>query len=229
MDEGKKLLPLNNKPEKRIEFIGNSITCGYGVLGTNPDCHFSAQTENANLSYAAIASRELNADYSLIAFSGRGVVRNYGDSNKTSVGPMPALYDRICFNDSLSKWDFSKWIPQVVVINLGTNDFSTQPFPDKEVFQNAYQKLINRVRNLYPGVNVFCMCGPMIEEPCKSYIEEVVDHNQMDKKNRDVFFIEIPKKIMADSDWGCDMHPNVQGMIKIAGILSSEIKARMLW
>ncbi len=229
LDGKGELLPPDKRPERRIEFIGNSITCGYGVEGDSPDCHFSPVTENANLSYAAIASRELNADYHLIAYSGRGVVRNYGDSNKISVEPMPALYDRICFNDTISKWDFTKWIPQVVVINLGTNDFSTQPFPDKNVFQNAYKNLIDRVRNLYPGVAVFCICGPMIEEPCKSYIKEVIILDQKGKRDRNVFFVEIPRSTLADADWGCDWHPNVSGMIKIADILSSEIKARMNW
>jgi lysophospholipase L1-like esterase len=229
LDKGKKLLMPDKKPERRIEFIGNSITCGFGVEVDSSDCHFSPQTENANLSYASITARTLNADYSLVAYSGRGVVRNYGDSNKTSVDPMPTLYDRICFNDSTSKWDFSKWIPQVVVINLGTNDFSTQPFPDKDVFQNAYKKLIDRVRILYPGVDVFCLCGPMIDEPCKSYIKEVIKHDQENKRDKDVFFVEISRTIMADAEWGCDMHPNVRGMIRIADIVSSEIKARMNW
>lgn len=229
LDKGKKLLAPDQKPERRIEFIGNSITCGYGVEADSSDCHFSAATENANLSYASIASRLLNADYSLIAYSGRGVVRNYGDSNKTSVDPMPALYDRTCFNDSSSKWDFSKWIPQAVVINLGTNDFSTMPYPDKNIFQTAYQNLINRIRNLYHGVNIFCLCGPMIEEPCHSYIREVVKHDQNNRRDKDVFFIEIPKSLMTDKDWGCDMHPNVRGMIKIANLVADEIKARMNW
>jgi lysophospholipase L1-like esterase len=229
LDKGKKLLVPDKRPERRIEFIGNSITCGYGVEADSSDCHFSAGTENANLSYASIASRELNADYSLIAYSGRGVVRNYGDSNKTSVDPMPALYDRICFNDSSSKWNFSKWIPQAVVINLGTNDFSTMPYPDKNVFQTAYQNLIDRIRNLYHGVNIFCLCGPMIEEPCLSYIKEVVKLDQDKKRDKDVFFIEIPRSIMTDNDWGCDMHPNMRGMIKIANIIADEIKARMYW
>ncbi len=229
LDQGCKLLPPEKRPERRIEFIGNSITCGYGVEGDSPDCHFRPGTENANLSYAAITSRGLNADYHLISYSGRGVVRNYGDSNKTSMDPMPALYDRICFYDSISKWDFTKWTPQVVVINLGTNDFSTQPFPDKNVFQNAYKNLIDRVRNLYPGVAVFCICGPMIDEPCKSYIKEVIKLDQRGKRDKNIFFVEIPSAVLTDSDWGCDWHPNVSGMIKIAGILSSEIKARMNW
>jgi Carbohydrate esterase 2 N-terminal/GDSL-like Lipase/Acylhydrolase family len=230
LDKGKRTLPPDQRPYRRIEVIGNSITSGYGVEGENTNCHFSPQTENACMSYAAIAARALNADYSLVSYSGRGVVRNYGDKNKTSINPMPSLYDRTCFYDSTKKWDFEKWIPQVVIINLGTNDFSTQPFPDKNVFQKAYSKLINRVRSLYPHVTIFCMCGPMIGEPCLTYIKGVVSQQQKrEDRDKDVFLVEINRNLFNDSDWGCDWHPNINGSVKTANILTPIIKLRMHW
>ncbi|MGA9294032.1 MAG: SGNH/GDSL hydrolase family protein [Ignavibacteriaceae bacterium] len=230
LDKGKKLLTPPKRPGRRIEFIGNSITSGYGVEGKNHDCHFSVETENACMSYAAITARALNADYSLVSYSGRGVVRNYGDKNKTSINPMPSLYDRTCFFDSAKHWNFNEWTPQVVVINLGTNDFSTQPFPDKRVFQGAYNKLINRVRSLYPMITIFCICGPMIGEPCLSEIKEVVEQQQMiEGRNKDVFFIEIKRSIMNDSDWGCDWHPNIMGSVKSANVIIPYIKLIMNW
>lgn len=229
LDPGKNLVHPDLRPDKRIEFIGNSITCGFGVEGKNSDCHFSPETENAYMSYASITARDLGADYSLVAYSGRGVVKNFGDKNQVSRDPMPELYDRICCNDSVNKWDFNKWIPQAVVINLGTNDYSAQPFPDKSVFQNAYINLIERVRSLYPGVTIFCVCGPMIEEPCFTFIKEIVDQEQAKTVIPSVYFIGIPKKIMSDADWGCDWHPNIQGMRKMADIIVPEIRLRMKW
>jgi hypothetical protein len=230
LDKGKRLLAPDKRPERRIEFIGNSMTSGYGVEGDNHNCHFSIETENACMSYASIAARALNADYSLISYSGRGVVRNYGDKNKISNDPMPSLYDRTCFFDSTKKWNFNEWIPQAVIINLGTNDFSTQPFPDKIVFQKAYNRLINRVRSLYPHVTIFCLCGPMIGEPCLSYIKEIVSKQQArEERNKDTFFIEINRSIMDDSDWGCDWHPNIKGSSKISNVITPVIKLRMNW
>ena len=229
LERGCSLLKPEKRPERRIEFIGNSITCGFGDEGETADCHFSPLTENANMSYAAITSRVLNADYSMIAYSGRGVVRNYGDTNKTSINPMPSLYDRTCFNDSTTKWNFTKWIPQAVVINLGTNDFSTKPFPDKDIFQKGYLDLINRVRALYPRVNIFCIGGPMTEEPCVSYVREVVTNDQKMKREKDLFFIEIKKSFLAQTDWGCDEHPNILGMQKMADVIIPMIKLRMNW
>ena len=230
LEKGKRLLMPDKRPNKRIEFIGNSITSGYGVEGKNHDCHFSPETENACMSYAAMTARALDADYSLVSYSGRGVVRNYGDKNKTSVNPMPSLYDRTCYFDSTKKWNFNEWIPQAVVINLGTNDFSTQPYPDKKVFQNAYNKLINRVRSLYPHVTIFCMCGPMIGEPCLTDIKEVVEQQlKREGKDKDVYFVEIKRSMMNDSDWGCDWHPNIYGSLKTMNVLVPVIKLRMNW
>ncbi|MGA7722076.1 MAG: SGNH/GDSL hydrolase family protein [Ignavibacteriaceae bacterium] len=229
LDEGRKLLSPGDRPERRIEFIGNSITCGFGIEGENDSCNFSLQTENADMSYASMTARALNADYSLVAYSGRGAVRNYGDSSKTSKDPMPVLYERICFNDTTSKWNFSKWIPQAVVINLGTNDFSTKPYPDKEVFQNAYIQLINRIRAQYPGVTIFCICGPMTGEPCMGYIKEVVVNEQKKTRDKDVFFIPIPRSIMTDADWGCAMHPNISGAVKMMNEIVAVIKTYMNW
>jgi lysophospholipase L1-like esterase len=229
LDRGKKLLPPEKRPDRRIEFIGNSITCGYGVEGDSANCHFSAKTENANMSYAAITARALNADYFLVAYSGRGVVRNYGDSCTTSRDPMPSLYDRTCYFDSTLIWDFTRWVPQAVVINLGTNDFSTQPYPDKTVFQNAYTHLIQRVRSLYPGVTMFCLSGPMIGEPCTGYVKEVVEQQQKVRRDKDIFFIEIPENRLSDTDWGCDHHPNIMGMSRMVDVIVPAIKLRMNW
>lgn len=81
----------------RIEFIGDSITCGYGVEGPNATCNFSGATESAYETYAAIASRNVSAAAHLIAYSGKGVFQNYGgDLNE----PMPVLYQRTLTNDA---------------------------------------------------------------------------------------------------------------------------------
>lgn len=230
LDKGARLLPPDPRPPRRIEFIGNSITSGFGVLGDSANCRFSPQTEDAGMSYAGMVARDLDADYQLVSYSGRGVVRNYGDSNKTSPDPMPSLYDRTCYFDSTSKWNFKSWVPQAVVINLGTNDFSTHPYPDSSIFEAAYGKLIDRVRTLYPNVTVFCVIGPMVEEPCEGYIRDVVQRQQkLEGRDRDVFFVDIPREIMADCDWGCEMHPNIYGSMKMAGLIVPEIKLRMNW
>ncbi len=230
LDRGAHLLPPAPRPGRRIEFIGNSITCGYGVLGDSANCRFSPETEDAGMSYAAMVARDLHADYDLISYSGKGVVRNYGDRNKTSADPMPTYYDRTCCFDSTLKWNFKLWVPQAVVINLGTNDFSTKPYPDSSVFEAGYNRVIDRVRSLYPGVDIFCIIGPMVEEPCSRYIAEVVkEQQQREGKLKDVYFIDIPLNVMNDHDWGCGDHPNVYGSMKMADIIVPVMKLWMNW
>ncbi len=230
LDRGSRLLPPDSRPDRRIEFIGNSITSGFGVLGDSSNCNFSPQTEDAGMSYASQVARDLNADYHLISYSGRGVVRNYGDSNRTSVDPMPALYDRTCFFDSTLKWNFSSWVPQVVVINLGTNDYSTHPYPDSSVFEEGYRRLIDRVRSLYPGVTIFCVSGPMIGDPCTGFARDVVSQERKSEgRDKDVYFVEILRDIMNDHDWGCDMHPNIYGSMKMADVVVPVIRLWMNW
>ena len=230
LDKGKKLLSLPKRTNRRIEFIGNSITSGYGNEADTSDRHFHPATENACLSFASITARELEADYSLISYSGRGVVRNYSDSDKVSQYPMPALYDRTCCFDSTTKWNFHTWIPQAVVINLGTNDFSTRPFPDSAVFVDAYNRLIDHVRSLYPGVTIFCCSGPMISEPCLGYVKEVVKVQQeREGRDKDVFFVDMDTNMVTKEDLGLARHPNVEGAWKMAQVLVREMKLRMLW
>jgi lysophospholipase L1-like esterase len=227
LDRGGKLLAQDTGRDRRIEVIGNSITCGYGVEGTSASCAFSKETEDASKSYAALVAEDLNADVSMVAYSGRGVVRNYGDKNKTSPDPMPSLFDRTCCYDSTAKWDFSRWTPQAVIVNLGTNDFSTQPHPDKTVFQDAYARLIRRVQGYYAGVKVFCVCGPMIGEPCLGYVREVAA--QLKSGGEEVYFIEVKSSLMTAADWGCDWHPNVKGQRKIAGVITPVVRDAMGW
>jgi hypothetical protein len=69
----------------------------------------------------------------------------------------------------------------------------------------------------------------MIGEPCAKYIKDVVIQEQKMGRDKDVFFIEVNRSALAETDWGCDNHPNIHGMNKIADILISTIKLRMNW
>ena len=230
-DKGK-LKHLPKDSERRICFFGNSITCGYGVEGKNKKERFHPSTENFDKSYAAVLSRAFNAQYHAIAHSGLGVVRNYGDSSRvsTKILPLPARITRVLDNEVTSQWDISGWIPQGVVINLGTNDFSTKPHPLKEVFQSEYVKLIGAIRKYYGDVPVFCAVGPMIDQPCYSYVKEVVDQSRIKYSTKKIYFIGMPIELLNTSDdLGSDYHPSWKGQRKMAAHMAPIISNVMGW
>ena len=129
---GKDEKPAENK-SRYIEFIGDSITCGYGVDDEDKDHHFSTKTEDCTKAYAYKTAEKLDADYSLVSFSGHGIISGYsGDGKKVLTQLVPPYYTHLGYtwskNDEFDPlaldWDFTKREPDVIVINLGTNDDS---------------------------------------------------------------------------------------------------------
>jgi lysophospholipase L1-like esterase len=110
---------------RRIEFIGDSHTVGYGNTSPVRECtrdevHDRTDTQQA---FGPLTARQFDADYRIHAYSGFGIVRNY---NGSSPGlSLPTIYDRILPGETNS-YPGDSWRPQLIVINLGTNDFSTE-------------------------------------------------------------------------------------------------------
>lgn len=229
ISEKGEMIALKDIPTRRIEFIGNSITCGYGTEGLSKNEHWKPSTENSSQSYATIMARALQADYHLVAHSGQGVVRNYGYKDKISPLAMPGRFNRVFDEKELPLWDFRKWKPDVVVVNLGTNDFSTQPFPDKADFKKGYEKLIREVFKQYGELPVFCLVGPMTDEPCYSYVKEIVEDLRSVYQKKNVFFVGIPTYLMSDNDLGSDSHPNYLGQKKMAAHVLPVISSVTGW
>lgn len=96
---------------RKMLFIGDSITVGYGVEGEDP-CPYSPSTENVLHAYGALTASNFSSLYHAIAWSGRGVVRNYGENENTSKSlTIPELYNRTLAtsNDSSLYWDPSNY------------------------------------------------------------------------------------------------------------------------
>ncbi len=212
---------------RRIEFIGDSITCGYGNEGTSQYQSFTTKNENAYLAYGSVAARTLKADQITLAWSGKGVIRNYGGD---TTDLMPQLYLRILPYNSTLLWDPSRWVPQVVVINLGTNDFSTGA-PDKTGFVIAYANLVKQIRNQYPNAHIYCALGPMLNGDNlihgRDFITTAVNQFQS-AGDAKVHFIEFP---MQDGTlgYGEDWHPSVATHARMAGQLVQQIKTDLGW
>ncbi|MGW0854389.1 GDSL-type esterase/lipase family protein [Streptomyces sp. NPDC002690] len=143
--------------ERQIEFIGDSITVGYGNVSGTRDCDPEQlrRSTNADVSHGALTARRLDADYQINGFSGFGMVRNVA-------GICPDLtyrtyYDRALLNVDGDVWQNpGTWRPRIVVVNLGSNDFSgltpgEQWTPDSlaAAFHASYVEFLRKLRTLY--------------------------------------------------------------------------------
>ncbi|MDX3660018.1 SGNH/GDSL hydrolase family protein [Streptomyces sp. ID05-26A] len=154
---GGAVLTRPDRRARQIEFIGDSLTAGYGNLSTTRDCSANGGVDrntNSDLSFGALTSRAVNADYQINAFSGRGMVRNYnGGEPGTSYR---TYYDRALLNVNGDVWQNpGTWRPQLVVVGLGTNDFSTalkpgEQWPDQQslvsAYKSAYHGFLDKLR-----------------------------------------------------------------------------------
>lgn len=217
-----------NRAVRRLEFIGDSITCGYGNEGASASCGFTPQTENHYLSYAAITARNLQAELSTVAWSGKGVVCNYGDDANSCTDPLPTYYDRILPNRADSVWDFSRFQPDAVVINLGTNDLSTNTDPDQATFESGYKAFLVRVRHAYPTARILCTNGPMLSGTDLSNVRRYIGDVVKDLADPNVSTFEIPTQDGSDG-YGCDSHPSLERHKKMATVVTAALKAALGW
>jgi len=165
--QGKPLAPPSRP--RRIEFIGDSHTVGYGVLSASRDCTESQVHDltDTSLAFGPTLAARLDADYRIVAFSGRGVVRNY---NGVAAGePLPALFPRLIPGQAEPRVAANDpWRPDIVVVGLGTNDFSTplhagEAWADEAAlrkdYRDSYVGFIQGLKLTRPGARVFLIAG----------------------------------------------------------------------
>jgi lysophospholipase L1-like esterase len=210
---------------RRIEIIGDSITCGYGNEGTTEFCNFTADTENHYLTYGSIAARNLGADLITVAWSGKGIIYNY-DDDKTD--PLPSLYDRTLPGSPGSAWDFS-WKPDAVVINLGTNDFSTDGDPSEGEFVGAYEAFLSHIREKYPSAYILALVPTLLSGNDLATAESYVNKAMAARKGAGDQKVEAYSMAVQSEGWGCDYHPSLKTHANMGESLTAALKDRMGW
>ncbi|MCQ2490069.1 MAG: GDSL-type esterase/lipase family protein [Ruminococcus sp.] len=182
-DDDAVIAPTAEKPLK-IEFIGDSITCGYGVDDSNIQSEFSCEAENALKTYACTAAELVGADYSLFSYSGYGIISGYtADGVRNTNEILPQWYDTCGFSYSTVsgtklqdiQWNFSSFVPDIIVLNLGTNDNSFCSFHNEAYneFEDRYLDFLRIVRRNNPDARIICSLGIMLDEPLP-FIENAV-------------------------------------------------------
>lgn len=169
VNEGGTISKVNLK-KKKIEWIGDSFTAGYGNLisippppAGNPSTGFHAINQDNSLAWGCLASKALNAEYMSTVYSGRGVYRNWDNSEE---GTVPSFYNYVSPNPEEGKkeWDFNQFQSDLIVITLGINDFGpetheTVVMADSSRFCSAYLVLLKIVHQKNPNAKILVTIG----------------------------------------------------------------------
>ncbi|MBC7419076.1 MAG: SGNH/GDSL hydrolase family protein [Pedobacter sp.] len=214
------LLKPKPLPQRKIEFIGNSITCGMGADLTIP-CQTKDwyDQHDAYLAYGPITARALNAQWHLTSVSGIGLIHSYGGAPLL----MPEVFDKIDFRSDSIRYNYNDYQPDVVTICLGQND----GIQDSVAFTSAYVKFVNRLRSVYPKATILCLNSPMADEKLnpvlQKYITAVVaKENQSDKNVYKYFY---SKRFSG----GCGGHPNLAQHKQMATEVTKYIRQIKNW
>jgi hypothetical protein len=223
LDDGASLLPPKSKPERKIEFIGDSFTAGESNEATVQELPWEERfpVTNIDKGFAPVIARHYNAQYHTICRSGAGLVCDWQGKGDAT---LPILFNRTLMEASEPKWDFKQWIPDLVVICLGFNDHSG--LKDKEgkvsdekseVYRKGYHEFIEKLCTVYPGVRILAVAA--YPDWIRKNVKQVVDEEQSGGK-KDVYyahFDDYPGGYVANG------HPTVQTHQKIADQIISAI------
>lgn len=228
------LLAADPLPEPAIEFIGDSITSGYGLDSEPIACEEGTWFDQTHawLAYGPRIARRLDARWMLSSVSGMGMHRNWN-----SPGPvMPDVYGGVYleYADSTSAWDFSRFTPDLVVIALGTNDFSEgggetpRADLDGDAFVRDYTAFVGTVRDRYPEARLLLVNSPVFDEAKKArlagYLQQVIDNRRAAGDDTiDRFTYE------GRYDAGCNGHPDLEEHLRMADELEPVVREVMGW
>lgn len=238
LEEGASISPVGAKKHS-IEFIGDSITCGYGVDDEDENHSFKTSTEDVTKAYAYRTAQALDADYSMFSISGYGIISGWtGDGQKKPEQAVPQYYGSLGFSygnfagtaPQDIQWDFTRWQPELIVINLGTNDdsYCGSDEEKRRDYIDSYKAFLGTVRKKNPDAHIICSLGimgvnlyPSVEEMYLEYKKESGDDN--------ISVFKFTPQNGAEDGLAADWHPTAKTHGKAAEALEAEIRTVMGW
>ena len=176
---GGALLAAPELPSRKLMFIGDSVTCGEMAAWKPGDSSENLPVlTNARISYGMLLARQLGAQCALVSYGGRGIIRDWQGIRNTNNAP--EFYELAMPDEPAAHWDHSRYVPDAVGIQLGTNDFNSG-LPDEEEFVTAYVELLRKVRRDAPKAWIVIMDSPILNDDAKgpkhsvlhAYLEEI--------------------------------------------------------
>jgi hypothetical protein len=229
LDSGASLLSPPQKPERKIEFIGDSFTAAESNEAKEQALPWEARfpVTNIDKGFAAEIAHHFHTQYTTTCRSGSGMYCNWqGDTNVT----IPKIFDRALMESKEPRWDFKRWIPDVAVICLGLNDHSGlrdsvgNISKEKSLFfRRTYHQFIQTLRDVYPYVKIVVVAAfPVwVRVNVKQVVEE-----ELASDHKDVFystFDEFPGGYVANG------HPTVETHQKMADQIIKAMEAYKLF
>lgn len=203
---------------KRIEFIGDSHSVGYGNISTTRDCKAAQvhDTTDTSQAFGPILAKRLGADYRVIAYSGYGIVRNY--AGKFPGENLPYLYPRAIPGELAPVAADPDWKPGIIVINLGTNDFSTPVHAGEAWADDAALRADYRARYI-AFVKARQRGNPRARIVLMGAENFYADVAAVAKETR-VTAVQVPKLEMT----GCNWHPSLKDHRTMADLLAATLR-----
>lgn len=245
------------KYERKIEFIGDSITSGEGSYGAVPDTDWIAMYMSASVNYATMTAKALNADYHIISQGGWGVFCGWDNDPRHNI---PSVYEKVCglatgaYNEALGTqkpYDFSKWQADAIIVNLGTNDatsFNMVPFynpDDGKTYKMRYQEdgvtynqedeqnIINAISAFLETIRknspnaLIAWCYGMLGYELKETIQKGIAAYKEKSGDENVELV-----LLQDTKgeyFGAHMHPGAKAHVRAAEDITAYLKKKLNW
>ncbi len=215
------LLEAPKLPERRMLFIGDSITCGFGNLTRGSQPRFLTSEQDGTKTYAALTAAYFGAQAHFICISGRGIARN---CDNTPSPLIPAFFDQTTISNP-APWDHAQYQPDIIVVNAGTNDTAGEGDPvDPDKFKNGIKDFATHLLTVYPNAKLLWCYGMMatdMYDPIKEAIEEL--------NSPDASFLFFKNVYSLEDECGGCTHPNVRSHYRCAGVLIDKVNEILGW
>lgn len=213
--ESPALLPPPTEKPLRLAFIGDSITCGYGVMGPASSVGYSTFEQDSSRSYAYRTAELLDAEVQLSGASGKGIIANCN-------GDRADLTLRQAFQWATptgGAWDHSRWVPDLTVINAGTND-AWGGVTDEEFIPVAVT-LMREVRAAYPGKPII-WCYGVMDQTKMNAVQQAVE--AFNKEAGEAYYLPVESMHQVPNEVGGGGHPNTNTSVRVSALLAMEIR-----
>lgn len=211
--------------EHKIEYIGDSFMVGYAAeSGSNSASHPNPtkaiiDSTNSYKAFPAVSARIVDAEYMINAYSGLGVLNDAnGNVNQT----VPNCYDYTLHASKSIPWNFSSWIPDIVVIGLEINDFIGNA--NQATYEDALHAFIARIRNNYNGHPYFILNATTVYQHPEALVAVTNVVNKQVSMGNKVFYFNYEYFDLGFSAWNAvHWHPNVEEHAAVGTALAEKI------